>query len=99
MLYVPAMAFNQMTGISIHKLTPIVMTVCILYTCCGGIKAVIWSDVIQISIMYGTLLLIAIMGTLNAGGFSQVISTNLESGRIEAPEHETIYHCNFFSLF
>jgi len=86
MLYVPALAFNQMTGISIHKITPLVVAICIFYTCLGGLKAVVWTDVVQITIMYGTLLLIAIKGTLNVGGISDVFEKNMESGRFEAPE-------------
>lgn len=61
-IYVPALAFNQTTGVEIHTITPIVMTICIFYTCLGGIKAVVWTDVIQIILMYGTLLLIVIKG-------------------------------------
>lgn len=86
MLYVPALAFSQMTETSVHNITPIVMGICIFYTCLGGLKAVVWTDVIQISIMYGTLLLIAIKGTSNAGGLSNVMQKNVESGRFEMPK-------------
>jgi hypothetical protein len=36
--------------------------------------------------MYGTLLTIAIKGTLKIGGISTVVERNLASGRIEWPE-------------
>lgn len=85
-IYVPALAFNQTTGINIHVITPVVMTVCIFYTCLGGIKAVIWTDVIQIVVMYGVMLLIIIKGTLAVGGFWTVVDRNFAGGRIEAPE-------------
>jgi solute carrier family 5 (sodium-coupled monocarboxylate transporter), member 8/12 len=86
MLYVPALAFNQMTGISIHKMTPLVVAICIFYTCLGGLKAVVWTDVVQITIMYGMLILIAVKGTIKAGGLSEVFRKNIESGRFEEPE-------------
>lgn len=86
MIYVPALAFNQTTGINIHIITPIVMSICIFYTCLGGIKAVVWTDVIQILLMYGTLFLIVIKGTMNVGGLSVVIERNMKSERFEAPE-------------
>lgn len=86
MIYVPALAFNQLTSINIHIITPIVMAICIFYTCFGGLKAVVWTDVIQITIMYGTLLTIAIKGTLKIGGISSVVERNVASGRIEWPE-------------
>lgn len=105
-IYVPALAFNQTTGVDIHTITPIVMTICIFYTCLGGIKAVVrnffefssrrlvklsatpqvWTDVIQIILMYGTLALIVIKGTISVGGFSVVMERNYGSGRFEAPE-------------
>lgn len=85
-IYVPALAFNQTTGIDIHVITPVVMAVCVFYTCLGGIKAVVWTDVIQIVIMYGVMILIIVKGTMNVGGLSVVIERNWESGRFEAPE-------------
>lgn len=50
-------------------------------------KAVVWTDVIQIMIMYGTLILINVMGTFNVGGLSVVIDRNVESGRLSVPEY------------
>jgi solute carrier family 5 (sodium-coupled monocarboxylate transporter), member 8/12 len=85
-IYVPALAFNQTTGIDIFIITPVVMTVCVFYTCLGGIKAVIWTDVIQIVIMYGVMVLIIVKGTASVGGLGVVLERNWESGRFEAPE-------------
>ncbi|KAL7036978.1 hypothetical protein ACKWTF_009025 [Chironomus riparius] len=99
-IYVPALAFNQTTGINIHIITPIVMSICIFYTCLGGIKAVVWTDVIQMMLMYGTLFLIVIKGTMNVGGLSVIIERNMESGRFEAPDFRidpTIRH-SFWSI-
>ena len=85
-IYVPALAFNQVTGIDVHIITFVVMAVCMFYTCLGGIKAVIWTDVIQIVIMYAVLILIIIKGTINVGGLGVVIERNLETERLEIPE-------------
>lgn len=52
----------------------------------GGIKAVVWTDVIQMILMYGTLILIVVKGTMSVGGLSVVIERNYKSGRFEAPE-------------
>lgn len=86
MIYVPALAFNQTTGIDIHTITPIVMAICIFYTCLGGIKAVVWTDFIQIILMYVVMILIAIKGTMTVGGLSVIYERNYDSGRFEAPE-------------
>ncbi|XP_070494075.1 sodium-coupled monocarboxylate transporter 1-like [Chironomus tepperi] len=85
-IYVPALAFSQTTGMDVHMITPVVMFICIFYTCLGGIKAVVWTDVIQIMIMYGTLILINVKGTFEAGGLSVVIERNIESGRLAMPD-------------
>ncbi|XP_076618438.1 sodium-coupled monocarboxylate transporter 1 [Colletes latitarsis] len=84
-IYVPALAFNQVTGVNVHIVTPFVCIVCIFYTCVGGLKAVVWTDFIQTFIMYGSMLLIVIKGTNDVGGLSLVLRTNLESGRLEFP--------------
>ncbi|XP_012265527.1 sodium-coupled monocarboxylate transporter 1-like [Athalia rosae] len=85
-IYVPALAFNQVTGINVHIITPFVCIVCIFYTCVGGLKAVVWTDVIQTIVMLGAMLLVIIKGTVDLGGPSVVIHRNLESGRLELPD-------------
>ncbi|CAH0558329.1 unnamed protein product [Brassicogethes aeneus] len=84
-IYVPALAFNQVTGINVHLITPIVCIICIFYTTMGGIKAVVWTDVIQIMIMYGSMLLVIVKGTIDIGGFGTIIERNYRSDRIEGP--------------
>lgn len=84
-IYVPALAFNQVTGVNVHIITPFVCIVCIFYTCVGGLRAVVWTDFIQTFIMFGSMLLIVIKGTADVGGVSLVIARNMESGRLELP--------------
>uniref|UniRef100_T1H361 Sodium/solute symporter n=1 Tax=Megaselia scalaris TaxID=36166 RepID=T1H361_MEGSC len=62
-LYVPALTFNQVTGIGVHTITPIVCGIVTFYTCVGGLKAVVWTDVVQSGLMYGSILLVMIKGT------------------------------------
>ncbi|KAK6622118.1 hypothetical protein RUM44_001925 [Polyplax serrata] len=82
-IYVPALAFSQVTGFSIYILVPIVSVVCIFYTTLGGIKAVVWTDTLQIGLMILGVLTVATMGTLDVGGPKTVWQRNDESGRIE----------------
>ncbi|KFB37461.1 hypothetical protein ZHAS_00004598 [Anopheles sinensis] len=84
-IYVPALAFNQVSGINVHVVSTSVCLVCIFYTLVGGIKAVVWTDVIQMFIMIGALILIVIKGTADIGGLSVLIERNMASGRIEPP--------------
>ncbi|XP_012280871.1 sodium-coupled monocarboxylate transporter 1 [Orussus abietinus] len=87
-IYVPALAFNQVTGVNVHIVTPFVCIVCIFYTCVGGLRAVVWTDFVQAFIMFGAMLLVAIKGTSDLGGLQVVINRNLESGRIELPSFD-----------
>ncbi|KAJ1519496.1 hypothetical protein ONE63_004781 [Megalurothrips usitatus] len=84
-IYVPALAFNQVTGINVHIVTPAVCTVCVFYTCVGGMKAVVWTDVIQSLSMLACIILVAVKGTVNAGGLGAVLERGVQSGRIEPP--------------
>ncbi|KAK7862023.1 hypothetical protein R5R35_002161 [Gryllus longicercus] len=84
-IYVPALAFNQVTGVNVHVVTPLVCLVCIFYTCVGGLKAVVWTDVVQTVAMFGSMLLVIAKGTADVGGLGVVWSRNWESGRIESP--------------
>ncbi|EDV47472.1 sodium-coupled monocarboxylate transporter 1 [Drosophila erecta] len=84
-IYVPAIAFNQATGVNIHVVTPIVCVVCIFYTCIGGLKAVVWTDVIQTLIMFGAMALVLIKGTLDIGGPGVVWQRAQETARLELP--------------
>ncbi|XP_035919646.1 sodium-coupled monocarboxylate transporter 1 [Anopheles stephensi] len=99
-IYVPALAFNQVTGINVHLITPIVCVICIFYTCVGGLKAVVWTDVIQTVLMFGAMVLIIVKGTLDVGGLSVVMERAKASGRIEGPDfrfdmttRHNIYSC------
>ncbi|XP_053696505.1 sodium-coupled monocarboxylate transporter 1-like [Sabethes cyaneus] len=84
-IFVPALAFNQVSGINVHFITTVVCTVCIFYTGVGGIKAVVWTDVLQTIVMVGSLVLIMWKGTADIGGIGVLIERNLASGRIEPP--------------
>lgn len=52
----------------------------------GGLKAVVWTDVIQTVIMIGSIIFVIIKSTIDVGGFGVVWQRNYDSGRIELPE-------------
>jgi len=52
----------------------------------GGLKAVVWTDVIQSFVMYGSIIAVCIKGTIDVGGLGVVIQRNAENGRLNAPE-------------
>ena len=46
-VYAPALALAQVTGMDMNLSIGITFLVCIFYTALGGIKAVIWTNVFQ----------------------------------------------------
>uniref|UniRef100_A0A1Q3G592 Putative sodium/solute symporter n=2 Tax=Culex tarsalis TaxID=7177 RepID=A0A1Q3G592_CULTA len=84
-VYVPALAFNQVSGVNIHVITPIVCLVCIFYTSVGGLKAVVWTDVIQTTVMVGAMIIVIVKGTMDVGGLGVVIERNSAGQRLEKP--------------
>ncbi|XP_037051954.1 sodium-coupled monocarboxylate transporter 1 [Bradysia coprophila] len=87
-VYVPALAFNQVTGVNVHIITPIVCLVCVFYTSLGGLKAVVWTDVVQSFSMFGALILVAVKGSIDLGGAGIVFKNALDTDRIEAPSFD-----------
>ncbi|KAK2577149.1 hypothetical protein KPH14_003309 [Odynerus spinipes] len=71
-VYVPALAFSQVTDFSLHTVTPILCTVCIIYTSIGGLKAVVWTDTIQFSVTIGGLFAVLFLGINSVGGVSEI---------------------------
>ncbi|XP_046397965.1 sodium-coupled monocarboxylate transporter 1-like [Ischnura elegans] len=82
-IYLPALAFSQVTGFNLHLITPLVSLVCIFYTSLGGLKAVVWTDALQTVMMFFAMIVVVVIGTASLGGLGNVWQLNDESGRIE----------------
>ncbi|KDR17314.1 hypothetical protein L798_08513, partial [Zootermopsis nevadensis] len=81
-IYVPALAFSYVSGLSIHMITPLVSIICIFYTMLGGLKAVIWIDFLQSSVIIISSIAIIIIGVIKVGGLGTVWQRSSEGGRI-----------------
>ncbi|XP_065354579.1 sodium-coupled monocarboxylate transporter 2-like [Calliphora vicina] len=82
-IFIPALAFSQVTGINIHLINGIVCSICVFYTMFGGIKAVVWTDVVQAAIMVVSVVLVAVLGANKVGGFGEVFRIANEGGRLD----------------
>ncbi|XP_046659806.1 sodium-coupled monocarboxylate transporter 1-like [Homalodisca vitripennis] len=82
-IYIPALAFNQVTGVSIYVITPIVCVICLIYTSFGGLKAVVWTDTLQSAFTISSTLFILVLGFLKIGSISEVFRINGEGHRLE----------------
>ncbi|XP_017052606.1 sodium-coupled monocarboxylate transporter 1 isoform X1 [Drosophila ficusphila] len=85
-IYVPALTLNQVSGISVHTIVPLTSLICILYTSLGGIKGVVWTDVIQGFVMVGSMAIVIVKGTLDLGGLSVVLDHNRQFDRLVGPD-------------
>lgn len=82
-IYVPALAFSQATGVHIHYITPLVCAVCIFYTTIGGLKAVVWTDTIQFGAMILATIAVTYIGLDVMGGLENVWTLSKQGERLE----------------
>lgn len=82
LVYMPALAFNQTTGINVHLITPVACTVCIFYTTFGGLRAVLWTDTLQFVLMVGATGIVILMGLQGTGGIRNVWDAADRGGRL-----------------
>ncbi|XP_035227704.1 sodium-coupled monocarboxylate transporter 2-like [Stegodyphus dumicola] len=82
-LYAPALALSEVTGIRIWTAVLSIGLVCTFYTSIGGMKAVVWTDLFQSLVMYASVIVIVVKGAMDLGGFSAVWEKSVEGGRIE----------------
>jgi len=87
-VYAPALALTQVTGLDVDLVCGIVFLVCIFYSAIGGIKAVMWTDTFQAVCMFGSFLGIILKGNADAGGTHVVFDRNYQSGRVELFQFE-----------
>ncbi|CAL4136182.1 unnamed protein product, partial [Meganyctiphanes norvegica] len=57
--------------------------VCIFYTTIGGMKAVLWTDTVQVILMYAAMMLVIFNGMVDEGGFTEVWEKNVNGSRVE----------------
>ncbi|KAL6459982.1 hypothetical protein MHYP_G00317410 [Metynnis hypsauchen] len=81
-IYAPALALNQVTGIDLWGAVISTGVVCTFYCTLGGLKAVVWTDVFQVLIMLTGFLAVIIQSVLVQGGVSVIISDSTQGGRI-----------------
>ncbi|HLE57301.1 MAG TPA: sodium/solute symporter, partial [Rhodothermia bacterium] len=69
-LFLPALALSAVTGVEVVPSILVMGVIATLYTVLGGIKAVIWTDVVQVIVLLGgALLCLVIIITSIDGGF------------------------------
>lgn len=81
-VYVPAIALNQVSGINLHVIAVVIVVVCVFYTFVGGIKAVVHTDAWQVLVMFLSVLAVAILATVYANGLNVLFDDAAKGGRL-----------------
>ena len=78
-LFLPAMALSTVTGFSVYSCILVMGVLSTLYTVMGGMRAVIWTDVVQVFVLYGgALLSLVVLLAKTDGGLGTIISEGIE---------------------
>ncbi|XP_014284646.1 sodium-coupled monocarboxylate transporter 2 [Halyomorpha halys] len=80
-LYAPALAMNQVTGLNTMLVVSIMYGVCIFYTTIGGMRGVVWIDSFQIVVLFVAMFAVLLKGTIDIGGVSVIWERSKEFNR------------------
>ncbi|XP_067089692.1 sodium-coupled monocarboxylate transporter 1 isoform X2 [Osmerus mordax] len=83
-IYAPALALNQITGLNLWGVLVATGVVCIIYCTLGGLKAVIWTDVFQMVIMLAGFVAVIARGAVIQGGLGRIWEDASKGGRLDA---------------
>ncbi|XP_013882462.1 sodium-coupled monocarboxylate transporter 1 isoform X2 [Austrofundulus limnaeus] len=81
-IYTPALALNQVTGLDLWGAVISTGVVCTFYCTMGGLKAVVWTDVIQLGVMLAGFLSVIFRSVVLQGGVVAIISDSQDGGRL-----------------
>ena len=99
-IFLPALALSAVTGFNLTLCIVSMGIISTVYTAFGGIKAVIWTDVLQVIVLVGGALCALILIALNLeGGFSTVVSLGREAGKFNFPAIEWSWAADSFLVF
>ena len=81
--YAPALALEKVTGMPLWLTILASGTLTTLYTALGGMKAVIWTDVMQLIVLFGGQFIIVLVAVGKIpGGIATVWETSVNDGRL-----------------
>ncbi len=82
-LFLAAMMLRHLTEWSLETAIVAVAAITVVYTFLGGMKAVIWTDVIQFSVyILGALVALMILAGKLPGGWAELLATARDSGKL-----------------
>lgn len=82
-LYAPAIVLESVTGLDRLVSILVVGLACTFYSTLGGMKAVLFTDLLQSFLMFGAVFSIVIFASVQLGGFEQIFVIAKEGGRLD----------------
>ncbi len=83
-LYAPALVLSVVTGWNVNLTIVLMAVIAVSYTVLGGISAVIWTDVIQMFVLWlGAILSMVLMVSSLPGGWSDVFAYGAANGMFD----------------
>lgn len=74
-IYLPALGLSAITGLDVYVCILLMGILSTIYTVLGGIEAVIWTDVLQVFVLLGGLLISFVLVVVYEGGIGGVLET------------------------
>lgn len=82
-VYLPALALSTVVGIDIYLAIIFMGILAILYTYLGGMEAVIWTDVVQVIVLLGGLIIGLIYIAVDIGDVGYIFETAYHDGKFQ----------------
>ncbi|XP_015173278.1 PREDICTED: sodium-coupled monocarboxylate transporter 2 [Polistes dominula] len=82
-VFTPCVALKAVIGLPYWASIIGIVTISVIFTLMGGLKAAILSDVIQGLMMIGISIVLIVQGTIDAGGVKEVVNVTVDRGRWE----------------
>jgi len=82
-LFIAALAVSVAAGWSLEPSIVACGAICTLYTRAGGLRAVVWTDVLQGAVLLAGALLLAAAVVASVGGIGPILAWGSETGRMQ----------------
>lgn len=82
-LYAPAIVLESVTGLDRLISILVVGLVCTFYSTLGGMKAVLFTDLLQSLLMFAAVFSVVIFASVQLGGFEKIFIIGYEGGRLD----------------
>ncbi|XP_045535023.1 putative sodium-dependent multivitamin transporter [Papilio machaon] len=82
-LYAPSIVLETVTGLTRIVSILVVGLACTLYSTLGGMKAVVFTDLLQSLLMFAAVISVVVFTSLELGGFFQIFEIAKEGGRLD----------------